>query len=166
VAPSILALFSCRFEPALRNGQPIVGAWQQTNWFDVKHGLGSIGDYSFDFVPVAGSKAPAEYRFEEAPDVLTVVNAVYPFDLAMAGVEGKAEIKLVVAVDGMPEDVTIVTATNAEFGAALKAMAEACLINPARKHGRVVPSLMVRRQKFSPGANNLTYDRGTRQLLK
>lgn len=166
VAPTILALLSWRFEPALRNGQPIEGKWQQTCWFDVTNGHGSIADYSFGFTAIAGSTAPPQYRFDRAPDVLTVVNPVYPYELALAGVEGKAEIKLVVARDGMPEDVTVTSATNPEFGAALKAMAEACLINPAGKRGAVVPSLMKRHQTFAADANNLTYNRETRELIK
>jgi TonB family protein len=165
VVPALRYILNTRFEPARKDWMAVKSFWTQTCWFSVTNGRGTIGDYTFGFRPIGGRNAPPEYRFDTAPDVLTVVNVVYPFELALAGVEGKAEIELLVPEDGMPERVNVVSATAPEFGAALKAMAEACLINPAIKHGRQSRSLMRRRQKFSPGSNNLTFNHETRQLI-
>lgn len=166
VRPSIRAIMAWRFKPALRDGQPVEGTWRQTISYHVRSGYMPTGDAVFGFSSVNGPGTPPEYRFDSNPRIMFVVKPVYPFELALAGVEGKAEVNFVVPLDGMPEQVKVVSATRPEFGEALRAMAEVCLIQPAGRRGRQVPSLMVRRQTFSSRAENLEFSRETKQLIE
>jgi TonB family protein len=163
-APSIRTALDWKFEPALKNGLPVRSGWNQVIWFDIR-GLGS-GDYSFGIKNLPSRKSPPEYKYDVPADVYTVVNPVYPYDLAVAGVTGDAKVEFVVGEDGRAHQTKVVSATRPEFGEALRAMAEACSIHPAQKNGRPVRSLAVRQQKFSDGANFLTFTRETQQLIK
>ena len=168
VAPTLQALKSWRFEPALRNGHPTTVMQMQNIWFDIRMmaSMGSIASYSFGIKPVPNKESPDEYKHDQDADVVTVVNPVYPYELAVAGLKGTAQIEFVVGPRGTVVKTSVLNSTRPELGEALEAMAQACHINPALKNGRPQESLMRRLQVFGPGENYLTYNRQTKMLLK
>jgi len=152
----------------LRNGLPITTIQVENIWFDIRimPAAGSVADYFFGLKPVPSKESPEEFKYEKAADVLTVVNPVYPYNLAVAGTKGRAQIEFVVDENGTVTKTSTLTATNPELGEALEAMAQACHINPARKNGKPQKSLMRRLQIFGPGENYLTYNDQTKKLIK
>jgi TonB family protein len=50
-------------------------------------------------------------------DLLNALNAAYPPHLRAAGTPGTVQVRLVIGADGMPRDVTVLTATDTAFSA-------------------------------------------------
>lgn len=78
------------------------------------------------------------------------IDAQYPPLLRGAGIGGMATVRMRVAENGQPEDITVVSADRAELGqAALRAMASA-RFQPARVEGRAVPYRLTLPVTFQP----------------
>jgi TonB family protein len=67
--------------------------------------------------------------------VLERVEAVYPYELALKGIEGEAELQFSVDPAGLAQDVIVVRATEPDFGFAAKAMLEAWRFEPVKEDG-------------------------------
>jgi TonB family protein len=65
------------------------------------------------------------------PRLLMLIPPVYPPERLLAGESGSAEIEFSINEDGRPEMITVTSATAPEFGAALRAAAEAWAFRPA-----------------------------------
>jgi TonB family protein len=90
------------------------------------------------------------------------VEAVYPYDLALKGVEGVAELQFGVGPDGLARDIIIASAGEPAFGFAAKAMLEAWRFEPAREDGAKNQSLRVR---FESTSSDVALDASARRLL-
>jgi TonB family protein len=75
---------------------------------------------------------------DAAPKPLEAVPLVYPYDLAMAGTEGRATVQFNIDAGGFAREVTVATASKPAFGLAAKAMVEAERFEPAVEHGKPV----------------------------
>jgi len=104
----------------------------------------------------AGTKARVKERTE----------AVYPFDLALKGVEGFAELQFAVDPEGQAQEVIVAQATDPAFGFAAKAMVEAWRFEPVSEHGEAV---WVRNQSlrvnFESASADVALDASARRLL-
>lgn len=173
VPPVLLALRTHRFEPAWQHGRAVRSGRQETYWFDPGIHLdgwagtrrpSTLGNHAYGF-------RSAEEGGERTRDgsgkaaVLTAVNVVYPFELALAGTPGNARIDFVVTPEGRPTDVQVVEASDPRFGAALRAMVEACRFEPAAGGAGAGGSRMTRAQEFSPLALYLPLNDGTRRVM-
>lgn len=166
VLPAMQAVHKWKFLPALKDGQPVESAGIQNLWFDIHGHPGiSIADFAFGIKPVPRSKLPKEQRYDVAPEVLTVVNPVYPYEMAVAAVKGTAKVEFELDANGRVRQVSAVEATHPELVASLQAMLDACVIHPARKDGLTIGSKLTRAQKFGPGENLLHFDKQTKMIL-
>jgi TonB family protein len=87
------------------------------------------------------------------------VLAVYPFELALAGVEGEAELQFDVDAGGLAQDIIVVRANEPAFGFAAKAMLEAWQFEPVRASQQ---TLTVR---FASASSDVALDASARALL-
>ena len=87
------------------------------------------------------------------------VLAVYPYELALAGVEGEAELQFDVDADGLAQDIIVVRANEPAFGFAAKAMLEAWQFEPVRASQQ---TLTVR---FASASSDVALDASARALL-
>ena len=81
---------------------------------------------------------PAAPAAEDAPAPLEPVPLVYPYDLALAGTEGRATVQFNIDAEGFARDVTVVDATQDAFGRAAKGMVEAERFAPRTENGKAV----------------------------
>ena len=95
-------------------------------------------------VAVALAGAPtrifAADRNENAgvPPPLEPIPTVYPYDLAVAGVEGDAVVHFNIDAEGFAREVTVASASRPAFGLAAKGMVEAQRFAPLMQDGKAV----------------------------
>jgi TonB family protein len=92
-------------------------------------------------VAVAPNKMSAADQGENTggvPTPLEQIPLVYPYDLAMAGVEGSAVVQFNIDADGYVGEVAVVNASQPAFGLAAKAMIEAQRFAPLEQDGKAV----------------------------
>lgn len=70
--------------------------------------------------------------------VLEMTQPTYPMAMLERGIQGKVTVKIVVSESGDIEDVSVVAATQPEFGEAAVKAAREWMFEPARRHGRAV----------------------------
>jgi TonB family protein len=75
------------------------------------------------------------------PRVKERIQAVYPYDLALQGVEGEVELQFRVDPDGFARDIIVAKAQEPAFGFAAKAMLEAWEFEPATENGLPVAAM-------------------------
>ena len=85
---------------------------------------------------------------DRQPRILVAVDPVYPYDLLLAGTPGEAVADVAVKADGTVRSVTILSATQPEFGRALAAALECWVFTPAQRQGLKVPILITKRHRF------------------
>ena len=167
VPAAVETVLGSRFKPAKKEGRPV--ASERREFFYFEPGSDSIGwgrarttatpgnwKYGFNTIDATASGQAVQPR--------NVVNAVFPFDELMAGHTGRAEIELTVGEDGGVTAVALLSASSADFGAALCAMAEACVFVPATSAGKPAVVRLRREQSFAAGAAYLSVNRETRRL--
>lgn len=54
---------------------------------------------------------------QNSGDLLKALNATYPPHLRAAGTPGTVQVRLVIGADGVPRDVTVLSATDSAFSA-------------------------------------------------
>jgi TonB family protein len=72
------------------------------------------------------------------PTPLEQIPVVYPYDLAVAGVEGDAEVQFNIDAEGFTREVAVVSASRPAFGLAAKGMIEALRFAPLVHDGKPV----------------------------
>jgi TonB family protein len=98
--------------------------------------------------PADGSAAP------NLPPILVLPEPVYPMAELLAGHSGDAEVTFTVNEQGIPETVTLDSASSPEFGKALVAATELSIFDSALKDGHSVNVTMHRAYHFAPPAEN------------
>lgn len=136
--PAIDAILQWKFEPAVKNGQPVNTRSGQEFVFSLDGG----GQAPELWRVVKGKdhgKLPLEFRWETPAMPKMTLFPVYPFEQLQAGVEGKAVINYIVGPKGEVVRANVREATTPEFGLAAMAMIDAWRFNPAKsKEGQPV----------------------------
>ncbi|HUL53277.1 MAG TPA: TonB family protein [Opitutaceae bacterium] len=92
--------------------------------------------------------------------------AVYPYELAVAGVEGEAELQFDVDPGGVARDIVVVRANEPAFGFAAKAMLEAWQFEPRIENGKAVSALaQTLKVRFDSASSDVALDASARRLL-
>ncbi|HUJ43592.1 MAG TPA: TonB family protein [Opitutaceae bacterium] len=89
--------------------------------------------------------------------------AVYPYELAMAGVEGEVELQFNVDSGGLARDIVVVRANEPAFGFAAQAMLEAWQFEPRTEKGRPVQQTL--KVRFDSASSDVALDASARELL-
>jgi TonB family protein len=160
--PALKAVRQWTFQPATRDGEPVVQKMRVPITFQL---LGALdgGETAFQ-VSARGdqSKLPPEMRFDTPPKFHGVLIPVYPYELRRDRIHGKAKVTALINQEGRVAAVKVQEADHPEFGLALATAMEGFTFDPALKDGRPVPNLLSFEQNFSEG--DLPDDAGDEML--
>lgn len=110
--------------------------------------------------------APGVAADTTAVRVKTRVLAVYPYELAVAGVEGEAELQFDVDPGGVARDIIVTRASEPAFGFAAKAMLEAWQFEPRIEDGKAVAAVdQTLKVRFDSASSDVALDASARRLL-
>jgi TonB family protein len=127
---------------------------------------GSDGYEVWNVPPSAPKSFPPEFQYDDPPKPLVISAPVYPFDLLVGKVKGKASVTFVVDPTGRTRMVTIQSASQPEFGAAAVAMVEAWTFEPAKKSGKPSWALLRKDEVFSRSSAEFPLNESAERLLK
>lgn len=166
-APTIEALLQWRFRPGTRNGHTVYVHMEVPVIFQLEFGSGPPGGREAWSVPRTPSrKLPAELQYDEPPRPVLIGAPVYPFDLLLAGVKGKAAVSFAIDPAGRTRQISVESASRPEFGAAAAAMVAAWRFDPAMKDGKPSWSVLRREQSFSRSGDDFPLSDSALRLLK
>lgn len=108
---------------------------------------------------------PAQYQYDEAPDLVRSCKAVYPYELLLDGKTGNATVTFIVDPTGNARGAVVKDASRKEFGEAAAAMVEAWTFEPAMKDGKPCWALLTKKQIFNRISADAPIDRATGDLV-
>ncbi len=158
--PALDISLSWRYRAARKDGQQVPARWEQTINSDVI----TKGAEPFNIPATPPDGTPESFRYDQPPSIRTLVQAVYPYELLMAGTNGSADVTFVVGDNGIPHEVTVGDSSHPEFGAALAAAMEAWRFIPAMKAGQPTPAVLKRALQFGFGEEDVLLNPSSRRL--
>jgi TonB family protein len=173
-APAVEAVLKWKFKPGLKDGHPVYVHMKVPMYFQLRMGVqderlpdrfkGGVDPWVIP--PHAPKEAPAEFQYDEAPKPLLTSAPVYPYDLLVKKVKGKASVTFVVDTLGRPHVIRVEGASLPEFGASAAAMIEAWKFEPARKNGLPCMAILRKDQDFELNAEDFPVNDSAERLLK
>jgi TonB family protein len=166
-APTIEAILNSKFKPGIHNGHPVFTHMEvpvifQLNYSDGRHG----GADAWSVPDKASSKLPEMYRYDEPPKAILIGAPVYPYELLVGNVKGKATVAFAVDPTGRTRSIMVSNASRPEFGAAAAAMVAAWRFDPAMMGGKPSWSLLKKDQNFSRDDDDFPLNDSALRLLK
>lgn len=149
-AAAVEAALQWKFKPAMKHGQPVAARFDLTVHFKITHTDNGLEAVAFAAPSTAPRDYPAEFQYDQAPDVRLTAPAVYPFELATKNTSGSATVVFLIDPLGRPRRVEVRESTQPEFGAATAAMISAWRFTPARKNGKPTWTMLAKKQTFDP----------------
>ena len=166
-APAVESVLKWKFEPGIKNGQPVVTHMEVPIFFQLRYGVDSSGGADVWRIPDSAPRSlPAQYQYDEAPKPLVTSAPVYPFELLTQKVRGDAVVAFGIDPNGQTHVIKVVSATLPEFGDAAAAMIEAWTFEPARKDGKPSWALLKKEQVFSAYGDDFPVNDSAERLLK
>jgi TonB family protein len=172
-APAVEAVLKWKFNPGIMNGHPVFVhmavpiLFQLTGLpsdFDPRDSVGGVDPW---LIPDRAPKeAPPEFQYDKAPKPLLTSAPVYPFDLLIRNVKGKASVTFAIDKQGRPHVVKVMSATLPDFGAATSAMIEAWRFEPAMKDGKPSWAILRKDQVFEQDAPDFPMNDSAQRLLR
>jgi TonB family protein len=173
-APAVEAVLKWKFKPGMKDGHPVYVHMKVPIYFQLNMGMqderlpdrlrGGVDPW---VVPERAPKdAPPDFQYDEAPKPLLTSAPVYPYDLLVRKVKGKASVTFVVDTLGRPRVVKVMSASLPEFGAATTAMIEAWKFEPARKKGVPCMAILRKDQVFELDAEDFPVNDSAERLLR
>ena len=146
-APAIAALVKWKFSPAKTKGKP-TAAW-------VQQGISFDMDWAPTNEPFTTVEALRESAAETAPQKLpqrlVTVFAVHPYDDAVKGKPGAAEVRFLVNEKGEVVSTQVLRTSTADYGLSLAAALEAWKFDPVLRDGAPAQAIMRQMVVFKPG---------------
>jgi TonB family protein len=166
-APAVEALLKWRFRPGTKDGHPVSTRMRVPIIFGLTQMPDGSNGYEVWNVPSSAPRSfPPELQYDEPPKPLVISAPVYPFDLLVAKVKGKASVSFLVDPTGRTQMVKVISASQPEFGAAAMAMAEAWTFEPARKGGKPSWAILRKDEDFSRSSEEFPLNESAERLLK
>ena len=109
---------------------------------------------------------PEQYQYDQAPDLVRSVKAVYPYDLLLKGKTGNATVTFIVDPTGNARGAVMKKASRKDFGLATAAMVEAWTFEPAMKNGQPSWALLTTKQIFKRAGSDAPVDSATVELAE
>ncbi len=109
---------------------------------------------------------PSQYQYDQAPDLVRSVKAVYPYDLLMKGKTGHAKVTFIVDPTGNARGAVVEKASRKDFGLAAAAMVEAWTFEPAMKDGKPSWALLNTKLIFKRTGSDAPIDAATVELAE
>lgn len=147
-AAAIATVLDWKFVPALKQGKPVVSRGVVTVEFRVIADREIVQSPTFAIPRKSPKEYQAEYRYDEAPQVLVQRDPVYPFELLKTGTSGTASVVFLIDPTGRPRRVEVKESTQPEFGAAAVAAIAAWRFTPAKKDGKPTWTMLATKQVF------------------
>jgi TonB family protein len=173
-APAVEAVLKWKFKPGIRNGHPVYVHMEVPVFFELNMGVvdGQLPSESMHGVepwkiPSRPPRdAPPEFQYDEPPKPLLTSAPVYPFDLLVQKVKGKASVTFAIDPMGQTRLVRLKSASLPDFGAATVAMIEAWRFEPAMKNGKACWAVLGKDQVFERNADDFPLNDSAERLLK
>ena len=166
-APTIEAILQSKFRPGTRNGHTVYVHMEVPVIFQMESGRGPPGGREAWSVPrTPYRKLPAELQYDEPPRPVLIGAPVYPFDLLLEGVKGKAAVTFAIDPAGRTRQIAVESASRPEFGAAAAAMVAAWRFDPAMKDGKPSWSVLRREESFSRSSDDFPLSDSALRLLR
>jgi TonB family protein len=174
-APAVEAVLQWKFKPGLKNGHPVyvhmavpiifqlTGAADDARFLHPDLRGGGVEPWE---VPQRASKeVPPEFQYDEPPSPLLTSAPVYPYDLLLGNVKGKASVAFTIDTLGRTHVVKVISASRPEFAAATTAMIEAWKFEPAKKKGKPCWAVLRKDQEFERDADDFPMNESAERLL-
>jgi TonB family protein len=166
-APTIEAILNWKFKPGVHNGHPAYTHMEVPVIFQLTYAEGRLGGADAWSVPdKASSKLPEMYRYDEPPKPILIGAPVYPYELLVGNIKGKASVAFAVDPTGRTRSITVSSASRPEFGAAAAAMVAAWRFDPAMQGGKPSWSLLKKDQDFSRNDEDFPMSDSALRLLR
>ena len=136
VEMALRALEKTKFVPAHQGLLPKVSTMQYPVEFT------SLGAKRTEILEANQITLVGETKPATEPTPFVLIEPVYPREHLLAGGEGTATAEFTVTTNGRTEEVTIISSSAPEYGAALQAAVEAWAFKPASTDGASVPARM------------------------
>lgn len=120
----------------------------------------------YKFPPKSPSKLPQEFQYDQAPEIVSAVAPVYPFELLQNKVTGKATISAVVDPEGNIRRVTVLKSSHEAFGLATKAMMESWKLSAAKRNNEPIWTIFSMEKTFSLEDRDLDVSEQTKSMLQ
>jgi TonB family protein len=169
VPPALDALFKTKFAPGEIGGQPVACRFVYVFSFDVTgfvQGRLVIGSDPFTLPAETPPDCPEQFRYDVAPRPVFISEPVYPRELLLNKVEGEAKVLFVVDKTGRVVESKVLSATQPEFGVAMRAAVETWRFTPPYYEHRATMTLVSRSHKFSPKNQELASDTDSGRVLR
>jgi TonB family protein len=172
-APAVEAVLKWKFKPGIKNGRPVYVHMQVPIYFQLRErpgdrlppGMGG-GVEPWSIPERAPRDAPPEFQYDEAPKPLLTSAPVYPYDLLVQKIKGKATVTFAIDPNGQTRLVRVRSASRPEFGEAATAMIEAWRFEPARKNGKPCWAVLGKEQDFERDADDFPMNESAERLLR
>lgn len=168
VLPAVEAVRSWKFEPAHQGelavkdhkAVPLTFNYESRVGGDTRSTLQANG---FE-LQIPEGKTAKDICSKE-PIVVVVPEPVYPLDLLTAPGAGEAEVEFTLNSSGLPENVTVKSASQPSCGSALAYAVEASIFKPAVLDGQAVAVKMTKKHQFAPPATEAKSDESDEMRL-
>lgn len=147
-AAAVEAALKWKFQPAMKNGQPVAARFDLVFHFKGARTNASRGAGPFKAPATSPKNYPAEYHYDKAPVVKLAAGAVYPIELAAKKQAGSATLVFLIDPLGHTRRIEVREATQPEFGAAAAAMLAAWQFTPAKKDGKPTWTMLAKKHTF------------------
>lgn len=144
VETALRAVERGQFEPARQGPLPKGSTMQYPMSFE-SMGVKRAEIYEANRITTTNRPAPVEL-----PKILVLIDPVYPRERLLANEQGSAVVEFGVGENGRAADVSLVSATAPEFGAAMVAAVEAWIFAPVVSEGGVQPLRLRVVHDFAP----------------
>jgi TonB family protein len=173
-APAVEAVLKWKFKPGMKDGQPVYVHMAVPIIFQLNMGAqgemipdGMRGGVDPWVAPARAPKeAPPEFQYDQAPKPLLTSAPVYPYDLLVQKIKGKASVTFAIDLQGRPHAMKVMSASLPEFGAATVAMIEAWRFEPAMKKGSPCWAVLRKDQDFELDAQDFPVNDSAERLLR
>jgi TonB family protein len=175
-APAVEAVLKWKFKPGMKNGHPVwvhmavpvifdLLPYGQADTMNLHHldGGAAVEPWKISGSPAKG--VPPEFQYDVAPNPLLTSAPVYPYDLLIRKIKGKASVTFAIDTQGRTHVVRVIDASLPEFGAAATAMIEAWKFEPAKKAGKPCWALLRKDQVFERDADDFPMNESAQRLL-
>lgn len=102
---------------------------------------------------------------DSPPAIVVWVDPVFPPELLKSGEPAEAEVAFTVNAQGVPENVSVRSASHPDAGLALRAAVDASLFRPAMLEGKTVEVTLVRKHRFQPPSSSAEENETDEQRL-
>jgi len=159
--PAIAALIQWKFAPGTIGGRPVQTRMQLPISFAMD---GPRGAEAFEMRRKSSRNLPEALKVDVPPKPKVTVFVVHPYEHAISGASGTAEVKVLVGPNGTVIGSLVEKASKPEYGLALAAAMEAWTFEPALRDNKPSLASISRKHTFETRGRDSAIDNETAAL--